>query len=190
MTDDNEKTEADKEKITEEKKADSNPSQQPSSNKTSLKDLFPKKEKIVIGINDPKEYEIIPKLSFKKQVMEIPGLLEELFSAFNKYRNESIDLKLDKITKKSEGKDDSDETKNTEDAESKLVSDFLKIFRTNVFSILTLVIGVNQEIIEDASNDQLIYAIDIIFKENYETSGKNAIALWNRAKNILQSQKS
>lgn len=169
----------------------SNELKQPEFSKMTLKELFPKKVKIVIGIDDPKEYEINPKLSFKKQVLEIPGLLEGLFSAFNKYRTDSIDLKLEKLDQKPEKvvSIKRNKQKDIESAESALIGEFLTVFRENVFAILTLVVGVKKEIIEDASNDQLIYAIDIIFKENYENSGKNVMALRDRARKIFLSPK-
>lgn len=181
-------SEKEEKKVEETKTAEStSASNQPK--EMTLQDLFPKKVKIVMGIKNPETIEINPKLSFNKQVMIIPGMLEDLFGAFNKYRTDSINLKLAELEDSKSNKHDKRKKENGDDKnkESALISEFMQIFRKNVFGILTLIIGIDEEKLGDASNDQLMYAIDIIFKENYEKSGKNALALRDRVKNIFLS---
>lgn len=170
-------------------KAEESTSGSDQSQEMTLRNLFPKKVEIVIGIENPEIIKINPKLSFNKQIMIIPEMLEDLFGAFNRYRTDSINLKLAELESNKAEKQEKKKKDDGENKESALISDFMKIFKKNVFSILTLIIRIDEEKLKDASNDQLMYAIDIIFRENYEKSGKNALALRDRVRKIFQLRK-
>lgn len=130
-----------------------------------LKHLIPKKSKVVIGIKDPAEYEIQPILSFKKQAFDVPGLLEKIFKDFNNYQ------------------------KNAEKEQFNALESIFNSLKKNVMTVLKTVTGFEEKILLDISNAQLLYIIDLIFKENYEKTAKNVMALKERAMKAFTFQK-
>ena len=141
-----------------------------------LKKLIPQKKTIVIGIDNPREYQIMPKLSFRKQTYDVPELFDQVIKTFFEYRNLYSGLEIEEEQIKAQMR--------------KTANKIFESIRDNIFKILALFTGLNKEILDDISNDQLLYVIEMLFKENYEDTGKNAIALVSRAKKAFSFQKS
>lgn len=174
-----------------------------------LQKLIPQKAGIIIGIDNPIEYKINPKISFKKQTQDVPELLEKIVSIFFKYRTELAKIEnkeqeiIAQISEESlEGKENIDQKKidklqkhlseireEKTSNQNKLAQIMFNSISDNIFKILGLITGIEKKIFEDISNDQLVCIVDLIFKENYEIPAGNVIALVNRAKKTFTSRK-
>lgn len=131
-----------------------------------LKHLIPKKHKIVIGIANPKQYEIYLKLPFKLQAFDVPDLITEIVKQFFICQ------------------------KGLESQKIEILGPALDAVKKHVMAILKLTTGLEEKILNDVSNDQLLYIADLIFKLNYEGQiAKNAAALVDRVTKLFQSPK-
>lgn len=132
-----------------------------------LQHLIPTKDKIVIGIKDPQQYEVCLQLSFKLQMFDVPDLITDIVKQFFICQKGLETQKIETLEKA------------------------LESVKKNVMNILKIATGLEEKILNDISNPQLLYATDLICQRNYEGEvAKNAAALVSRVKKLFQSPKS